>query len=213
MPDFNSWLKRQRQINANEALAIDEHGRPIEGGGAGNIEAAVTITTPTDDVALEINGVAGQTDNILEIYPNPNEVNETNVIMDRYGNLYLSSGGTWDEAKVQLQDANLGQVHLDSWDGVIIAPSRSSATAILVNNQTGGAHTGDSLRVVGSNGDILTIDPNGYLLIANHAAPADGALAAGECALWFDQTNGAAKLMIKAKQANGTVVTGSVNLT
>lgn len=46
-----------------------------------------------------------------------------------------------------------------------------------------------------------------------HAAPADGDLAAGECALWFDQTNGAAKLKIKAKSANGTVVSGEVALT
>jgi hypothetical protein len=45
------------------------------------------------------------------------------------------------------------------------------------------------------------------------AAPSDGELGSGDCALWFDQTNGAAKLMIKGKSANGTVVTGSVPLT
>jgi len=49
-------------------------------------------------------------------------------------------------------------------------------------------------------------------VIAVNAAPADVALAAGQCALWFDQTNGAAKLMMKAKQADGTVKTGSVNV-
>lgn len=36
---------------------------------------------------------------------------------------------------------------------------------------------------------------------------------AGDCALWFDQTNGAAKLKTKAKQADGTVRTGEVALT
>jgi hypothetical protein len=45
-----------------------------------------------------------------------------------------------------------------------------------------------------------------------HVAPADAALAAGELALWFDQTNGAAKLMVKAKQADGTVKTAAVAL-
>jgi hypothetical protein len=45
------------------------------------------------------------------------------------------------------------------------------------------------------------------------AAPADAALAAGSFSLWLDQTNGAAKLKIKAKQANGTVVQGEVALT
>lgn len=43
-------------------------------------------------------------------------------------------------------------------------------------------------------------------------APADADLAANEMALWFDSTNGAAKLMIKGKSANGTVVTGEVAL-
>lgn len=50
------------------------------------------------------------------------------------------------------------------------------------------------------------------LFVRANAAPADADLAAGELALWFDPTNGAAKLMIKAKQANGTVKTGSVNV-
>lgn len=45
-----------------------------------------------------------------------------------------------------------------------------------------------------------------------HSAPADASLAAGDCALWFDQTNGAAKLMVKAKQADGTVKTASIAL-
>lgn len=56
------------------------------------------------------------------------------------------------------------------------------------------------------------LDKSGRAVISVHSAPADGDLAAGECALWFDQTNGAAKLMVKAKQADGTVRTGSVNL-
>jgi hypothetical protein len=50
------------------------------------------------------------------------------------------------------------------------------------------------------------------LVLTNHAAPADADLAAGDCALWFDQTNGAAKLMIKGKSADGTVVAGSIDL-
>ena len=53
----------------------------------------------------------------------------------------------------------------------------------------------------------------GYFVTALHSAPADGDLAAGELALWFDQTNGAGKLMIKAKTADGTVATGEVALT
>lgn len=53
---------------------------------------------------------------------------------------------------------------------------------------------------------------DGTIVINQHAAPADADLSAGDCAIWFDQTNGAAKLMMKAKQADGTVKTGSVNV-
>jgi hypothetical protein len=46
--------------------------------------------------------------------------------------------------------------------------------------------------------------------LQNHSAPSDGSLAAGDCALWFDQTDGTAALNVKAKQANGTVKTATI---
>lgn len=52
----------------------------------------------------------------------------------------------------------------------------------------------------------------GQPIIAVTAAPADADLASSQVALWFDATDGAAKLKIKGKSADGTVVTGSVNL-
>jgi hypothetical protein len=56
------------------------------------------------------------------------------------------------------------------------------------------------------------INQNGYPILAKTSAPADGELANGEMAIWFDKTDGAAKLMVKAKQNSGTVRTGSVTL-
>jgi hypothetical protein len=64
----------------------------------------------------------------------------------------------------------------------------------------------------GSN-NLSSISENGYYMTRKIAAPADAELATGELALWFDATAGAAKLMIKAKNASGTVVTGNVALT
>ena len=58
-----------------------------------------------------------------------------------------------------------------------------------------------------------TVSENGYFTTRKTTAPADAELAAGEAAYWFDATNGAGKFMVKAKTANGTVVTGSVTLT
>ena len=62
--------------------------------------------------------------------------------------------------------------------------------------------------------DALTVTPNvsGAAKVTAHAAPADGVLVAGDCFIWFDQTNGAGKLMVKAKTADGTVATASVAL-
>jgi len=57
-----------------------------------------------------------------------------------------------------------------------------------------------------------TVSENGYVTTRKNAAPDDAELTAGEATYWFDSTNGAAKFMIKAKQADGTVVTGSVAL-
>jgi hypothetical protein len=57
-----------------------------------------------------------------------------------------------------------------------------------------------------------TVSENGYFTTRKNSAPADAELAAGEAAWWFDSTNGASKLMVKAKSVNGTVVTGNVPL-
>lgn len=46
-----------------------------------------------------------------------------------------------------------------------------------------------------------------------HTAPADAAIPSGVLGVYFDQTNGAAKLKFKGKSANGTVVVGEVDLT
>jgi len=84
--------------------------------------------------------------------------------------------------------------------------------------------SGTQQAAIGCTGDQaaisrVNIDGTRYSALASegiwlavHSAPADGDLSAGELILWYDQTNGAAKLMVKAKQADGTVKTGSVNL-
>lgn len=59
---------------------------------------------------------------------------------------------------------------------------------------------------------LSSVSENGYFMTRKIAAPADAELAASELAFWFDSTNGAGKLMIKAKTIDGTVVTGNVVL-
>lgn len=63
-----------------------------------------------------------------------------------------------------------------------------------------------------STGARLSAIHKGYFMTRRNTIPADADLATNDLALWFDNTNGAGKLMVKAKTANGTVVTGSVTL-
>lgn len=60
---------------------------------------------------------------------------------------------------------------------------------------------------------LATYSENGYCTTRKNSAPADAELVANEAAYWFDSTNGAARFCIKAKTADGTVVTGQVTLT
>jgi hypothetical protein len=62
-------------------------------------------------------------------------------------------------------------------------------------------------------GPFVAIRSGAFLRIDKISAPADAALAAGQCAFWFDRTNGAAALNIKAKQQDGTVKTATIALT
>lgn len=68
--------------------------------------------------------------------------------------------------------------------------------------------------VVGGKLEVAAGDGVGFIGVGPTAAPTDAAVfSAGVFTFWMDTTDGAAKLMIKAKQANGSVVTGSVDLT
>jgi hypothetical protein len=87
------------------------------------------------------------------------------------------------------------------------------AAAIPLRVKGAASQSGNLTEWQDSAGAVLgTVSENGYFTTRKNAAPADAELAAGELAWWFDSTNGAAKLMLKGKTANGTVVTGQVAL-
>lgn len=74
------------------------------------------------------------------------------------------------------------------------------------------------LRLAIAGDDRFTVDNAGNVATRGAvrlrgAAPADGDLAAGELALWFDPSTAAPKLMMKGRDAGGSIRTGSVDLT
>lgn len=88
------------------------------------------------------------------------------------------------------------------------------AATIPLFVQGAASQTADLFPIYSSGSAILSrFNKAGYFMTRKTTAPADADLANGEMAVWFDPTNGAAKLMIKAKETSGTVRTGSVALT
>lgn len=74
--------------------------------------------------------------------------------------------------------------------------------------------TADQFSVKDASNVVQTrLTANGTFVTRVNTAHSDAAIQTNEMSIWFDSTAGAAKLMIKAKNASGTVVTGSVALT
>lgn len=99
----------------------------------------------------------------------------------------------------------------------------TAVNAMNVTNNGTTAHTLYVKRAASQTGDQISfrdasdalqsrVNKDGVFMTKVTAAPADADVNTGELAFWFDSTNGAAKLMVKAKQADGTVRTGSVAL-
>jgi len=120
------------------------------------------------------------------------------IDIDTYGDFTFKSptGEGTGALRVLSTDNSLRSVSLSTTSGVFVASS------------------GGAIQLVADNGTtrLFYTDATMGILTSVHAAPADGSLNAGECALWFDQTNGASKLMVKGKSANGTVVTAAIAL-
>ena len=155
----------------------------------------------------------------------------------RNSKLRLGSNGANSVVELGTLDTNTAYFAVASFNTQVYYKAINSNTALSVgiNNQRGTAildvqgagnvanpvarlrpmasATGGILRVEDSSGNLQGgFDKNGHLHIAKNAAPADADIAAGQCFFWFDATNGAAKLKIKGKSANGTVVAGEIAL-
>jgi hypothetical protein len=98
-------------------------------------------------------------------------------------------------------------------DGFDVAPL--TGTAIVYSNgavEHGFLDANGYFLIDGPGGSILYTDPT-IFRVSQKALPADGALTNSSFALWLDDTPGATKLKIKAKDSGGTVRTGEVALT
>lgn len=108
----------------------------------------------------------------------------------------ITLGGGADNSAILVCDS----VNANANAKVIVARAKNTQAVNIVEVQDSASN------VLGG------FNKNAYLFVSKNAAPADAELSASQMMLWFDSTNGAAKLMVKAKQADGTVRTGSLAL-
>lgn len=167
---------------------------------------------PSDDPAVELTGSSGYTRMIdcrvdtgnLKVSGDDHMLWEQRVIYE--------TGAAYEDA-----GTNNRRYHWDN-NGFDLASHDSIIRALVASSipftVRGKASQSGNLTEWKDSADALmtAISENGYFTTRKVAAPADGELAAGEMAVWLDPSNGAAKLMVKAKETGGTVRTGSVNL-
>jgi hypothetical protein len=152
-------------------------------------------TADVASVPVRVNAKSGQTADILQAYDGAGVKTFS----------LAANGGTVSSVLSTFTNAALLGA------GALVAQTYSSHGALKAGRTGGG--TGDNFWAMGSGTTALSrFNKDGYFMTAKTAAPADGDINTGEMAIWFDSTNGAAKLMVKAKQADGTVKTGSVSL-
>lgn len=168
----------------------------------GTVTGAVTVDTGADEVQLSIDGSANENTSAVEVTARSGDPGiGLSIFPDGAG---ISMGGG---SNAQVSNSVFTDGLGTDIATVVVANGAANQQVTL----TGGVGSNLAEFVAGGN-TTLKVNPNGYLLVAINTAPADGDLAANQCALWFDATNGSAKLMFKAKQADGTVKTGSVNV-
>lgn len=131
----------------------------------------------------------------------------TTIAVDEFGTLTIT--GT---------DGNTGELLLKAVPSAAATRVSSSAG---VSSRSGPGIAGIAANLDHANGlslqdalgnEIAAIDMAGSFRATKNAADIDDFFTAGMFQLWYDKTNGASKLMVKAKQADGTVKTAAIAL-
>lgn len=114
----------------------------------------------------------------------------------------VQSRTSFNDARIQMVDT-----------GTVVDRNRDGSGTALRVNLVHDTATGSVLDVQRKSATVARVTSAGHLAIRASAAPAAAGVVTGEAQFWIDTTNGAAKLMVTAKQADGSVKTGSIPLT
>lgn len=217
-----------KRVTTQQIADLAGSGLPSQwtDGGNGNVTATTDDATKT---AFTIKGTAGQeairTPLFQVIDDTDQQVLFTDIEHDSVGATFhigLPSGTNRGISHHMTLDDNNGVASADSGyyaycvEGYIgfdlfvdyVTPANSYST-IFLHEQT--SQTNPLIHATnGVGGRVFGVLADGAPVIAQTTAPADGDFSAGEMGLWFDDTNGAATPKWKGKQADGTVVSGTL---
>jgi hypothetical protein len=187
-------------------IVPDPAGTPFNGG---TITSELIVdTAATTGQALELTGTRTTQQPVFKIdYPHQTVSIDSDgvVAIGSDDTLDVTLQGTSSPARLHVASDQTNRCDTDlRTDAGVRTTAVGSGLALMEVVNANGDNVFRAITFAGSAEDALVFKIN--------AAPADGELAAGECALWFDQTDGAGKLMVKAKTANGTVVTAAIAL-
>lgn len=171
--------------------------RGVGGSTAASHTSGATLTRYYPDAATS--GPAGSGGN--DVYVDLSDPSVYRFASDESGEI-MAIGGPGTVA-VTAEPAGYFAVFGDDGSSQVYVMANDGADLIYIQDSNS-----DEAFYVKGNG-LTELRP----VIIGTSAPADGLLSSGQVALWFDATNGAAKLKIKGKSANGTVVVGEVALT
>ena len=188
------------------------------GGGGGTPFNGGTITAPLEidntngaQVPLTIKGAAAQTNDLLDVGNSAG--NDVLEVFLAGVNVHSRAPSANHVLEVQTNNGSIGlDIQGDGSGGLGDAFLSAGASSNLTLDSNVTTVDGNYV-ILGTATQTLTyVNGVAFVISGQNAAPADGDLAAGDIALWFDKTNGAAKLMVKAKQADGAVKTAAVAL-
>ncbi len=233
-----NWASNLLRIDAQKAGTGTQRHIALQTGGSGNVGIGTTnplrplqVYNPINNTtALELVGGGGSSQSRLVLSYGTASAITAETAMLFASTSEVSLQGLMANQPMRFHTNNTERVRITAGGNVLIGTTADDGTNKLqvtgpsIINTGGAANKGLIAKGAASQSGNLfeaqdsastiygTITENGYWTTRKTAAPADAELTAGELAFWFDATNGAAKAMFKAKQADGTVRTGSLAL-
>jgi hypothetical protein len=165
----------------------------------------ICLPSSSSEVALTLQLAASQTGNAMEV---KNSVGTSKFYVDANGGLRANGASVF---------ADSIQVYTDiyAWKGIATV-----SAGFIQWSSDGNVYSAPDLGITRPAASVMRVTAGwaGYgdlqaraLFVNKNSAPADGELAAGQLALWFDSTNGASLAGLKGKSADGTVVTAALS--